>query len=327
MKSWKNSSLGKHKKRKLIQIRVTYLNEDLQRLTGRKEEIISVPEGIRSGDFFDLLEKRYPTIFKKFGPGYLGLVLNGEKPHVLTLLRDGDHYEFTTWTDEEILQDELAKRFRGEGAIMELPKGEFKMPEWMECTWRRVHCGKDDCPVCGRIKRDRQKHIERGEDPDDPKSVFEDVGQNFKEALEMIKKDCEAQGIKLTNIKDIKEPPEPEKFPLYRKVKKWRNRVFNLITHPNFEFWLYTEPVQDLLWYINTLTAKTYRQLCNKWHIENGDEYGDFDHQYTGRILKETLKILKKSLRELSRNNLSQRKELGLMLSELFKLEKQIIKI
>ena len=72
--------------------------------------------------------------------------------------------------------------------IKEFDNKKFKMPKWMECTWRRVPCGRDDCPICSRIKKDRQRYIERGEDPDAAESVFEDVSRNFKEALQMIKK-------------------------------------------------------------------------------------------------------------------------------------------
>jgi len=206
---------------------------------------------------------------------------------------------------------------------------DFKMPKWMECTWRRVPCGKDECPICGRIKRDHQRHIEKGENPDDLKSVFEDVGRNFKEALEMVKKDAENKGFNITNIENIKEPPEPKEFPLYGEVEKWNKSVTVLgdMAQVLGEFWIHTEAAADLFWYANTLMAKTYRQLCNRWHIKNGDDYGKFDHRYTGYILKECLKILKKSLRELLENNQSQKTELNSLLSKLLKLEKQIIKI
>lgn len=205
----------------------------------------------------------------------------------------------------------------------------FKMPKWMECTWRRVPCGKDNCPICGRIKRDRQRHIERGEDPDDIRSVFEDVSRNFKEVLEMIKKDAQSLGIDITNIKNIKEPPEPEKFPLYKKVRAWNKSVFKIADEAELSgnWWIYTKAAADLFWYANTLMAKTYRQLCNRWHIENGDEYGEFDYQYTRYVLKECFKILRNSFKELVSNNYLQKRELDSVYSNLLKLEKQIIKI
>lgn len=206
---------------------------------------------------------------------------------------------------------------------------DFKMPKWMECAWRRVPCGKDDCPICGRIKKDRQKHIERGEDPDDVKSVFEDVSQNFKETLEIIKKDAERKGIDITNIENIQEPPEPEEFPLYQKVEKWNKEVFRTANEAELSgsFWIYTEAAADLFWYANTLLAKIYRQLCNRWHIKKRDSYGEFDYQYTQNILKECLEILKKSLKETEENTQFQKESLNSLLSQLLKLENQIIRI
>ena len=317
------------KKKKTIRIRVTYLSKELQRFTKKIKEIIQMPIGSRSGDFLDFLQERYPQIFEKYGPGYLGFERNGKRPNVLTFLKDGDHYEFTSWTKKEIIQDELAQRFKETGAVIELPKGEFKMPKWMECAWRRVACGKDDCPICGKIKKDRQKHIEKGEDPDDIKSVLEDVKQNFKETLEMIKKDCEARGIELTNIENIKEPPEPEEFPLYQEIKRWNREIFQTANEAELfgNWWIYTEAAANLFWYANTLLSKVYRQFCNRWHIENKDEYGEFDYQYTRYVLKECLKILKNSLKELVSNNYLQKRELDSIYSNLLKLEKQINKI
>jgi len=206
---------------------------------------------------------------------------------------------------------------------------DFKMPKWMECTWRRVPCGRNDCRICDQIKKDRQEHIEKGEDPDDLKSVFEDVGQTFKEVLEMIKKDAAGKGIDITNTENIKEPPEPEEFSLYREVREWNRSVITLreTAQSLGEFWIYTEAADDLFWYANILTVKTYRQLCNQQHIQNGDESGEFDYQYTRWVLRESLKILKKSLEELIEANRFQKENLNLIWLNLQKLEKQIIQI
>ena len=205
----------------------------------------------------------------------------------------------------------------------------FDIPKFWDCGWRRVACGKKNCLLCGKILRDRQKHIDRGEDPDDIKSVFEDVGGSLSEALAMIKKDAESKGIDITNIGGIKEPPRPGSFPLYRKVSKWRDRV-EFISKEAIaagSFWIETEAAADLLWYRNTLAAKTYWQLCNRWHMDNGDEYGDFDHEYTKYVLGECLLILKRSLRELAALMSEQKGELTLAAAYLYKLEKQILEI
>ncbi|MDA2922951.1 hypothetical protein MYX07_06840, partial [Patescibacteria group bacterium AH-259-L07] len=209
---------------------------------------------------------------------------------------------------------------------------DFEMSKWMECAWRCVPCGKDECKICGSIKRDLQKHIERGEDPYSIESALEDVGDTFREALTMIKKDAKRRGIDIDNIDDIKEPPRPEEFPLYKKAKKWRDTIFKIAeaehqSHKGESLWLNTEEAADLFWYSSTLSAKTYRQLCNRWHIETGDGYGDFDYTYTKYVLKECLTILKKSLKDLSFLAPAKTGELISALAELNDLEKEILKI
>jgi len=91
------------------------------------------------------------------------------------------------------------------------------------------------------------------------------------------------------------------------------------------EFWIYTEEAAGLFWYANILVAKTYRQLCNRWHIKKNDDYGEFDYQYTKYILSECLKILKKSLEKLVKNSPPQKKELSSILLNLSKLEEKIL--
>lgn len=180
----------------------------------------------------------------------------------------------------------------------------FKIPEWEDCVWKRVPCGKDECPICGRIKQNRWRNIVKGKNPDDMESVFEDVKNIFKETIALLKADCKRQGIDLDDIGQTNEPepPKPEEFPLYLKIKEWRDSVFKLATSKGSAFWLATEEAQDLLWYANILTAKTYRQLCNKWEMERDHEYTDADYDHTKKVISESLKIIKKSL--LSADNL-----------------------
>lgn len=302
--------MDREKNKKPLRIKVKYLGRNLQKIAGKKNEVIHMPVGSRSENFIDRLVELHPKIFEKYGPGFLGFELNGRIPKAKDRLSSGDRYEFCTWTENEIKKAD-----------------NFQMPKWMECTWRRVPCGKDGCPICGRIKRDRQRHIEHGEDPDDMKSVFKDVGRNFKEVLEMIKKDAEEKGFDITNIDNIQEPPEPEEFSLYRKIQKWRDSVYSLASSPTVGFWIETEEAQDLLWYANTLMAKVYRQLCNHWHIKKGDDYGVFDCQYTGYVLQKCLKILSESLQKIIQNNPPQKEELNSIFINLSKLEKEITKI
>ena len=208
---------------------------------------------------------------------------------------------------------------------------DFKMPEWMDCVWRRVPCGKDECKICGKIKQDRLRHIMKGEDPDDMKSVFEDVGNSLGETLAMVKQHAAEMGIDITNINEaeLEEPPEPDAFPLYQKVAEWQGEVARIIKNADLRgsAWLLTEAAADLGWYKNTLLSKIYRQFCNRWHLDRGDEYGEVDCKYTKYVLDECLKTLEKSLVELSAIGSPQSGELKYCFDRLQKLKKFILLI
>ncbi len=206
---------------------------------------------------------------------------------------------------------------------------DFNMPEFMDCTWQRISCGKFDCKICGKIQKDRMRHLARGEDPDDTKNIFEDVGMSLRDTLKMIKRDAEKMGIDIENIKeeDLEEPPGPEEFPLYKKVEAWHKNASELVRHAekSGSAWILTEAAIDLMWYKNTLLVKTYRQLCTRWDLNKGQEYGEFDFKYTKYVLTKCIKILKKSLKELFAS--MQLEEFHILLMELTKLEKQIMSI
>jgi hypothetical protein len=208
-------------------------------------------------------------------------------------------------------------------------KERFSYPKWMECGWKRVGCGRDNCPLCGRIIKDRQAHIEKGEDPDSLKSVLEDVGLNFKKVLEMIKKDAAANGIDIANIDSIKEPPRPEEFALYRQALGWQRYVCAIMQQAgeNGELWLDTPAGLDLSWYSSILLGKVYRQLSNRWEMENGDEYGEFDFNYTKNVIKQSLRFINEAFAELTPFDTGQKINLMLAQSQLKELETKIIKI
>lgn len=209
--------------------------------------------------------------------------------------------------------------------------GDFRIPKWWDCVWRRVSCEKDECRMCGKIKQDRLRHIMKGEDPDDMKSVFEDVGDSLSGALAMIKQHATEMGIDITNINDaeLEEPPEPEKFPLYKEVAKWRNQITTIIQNADLrgDLWLLTEAAADLGWYKNTLLVKIYRQFGNRWHLDRGDEYGEVDYKYTKYVLGECVKILEKSLTDLVAVESPQNNELKLCLNHLQKFKKSVLSI
>lgn len=207
----------------------------------------------------------------------------------------------------------------------------FEMPKWMDCSWRRIPCGKNNCPICGRIKKDRQRHIKKGEDPDTMEAALEDISRNFKEVMEVIREDARKHGFDIDNVKleEIKEPPRPHEFPIYNKIKNWHHDIYKIADESDAtnSAWLFNEEAEDLLWYSNTILAKTYRQLCNTWQMEHGEDYGDEDHKYTRYVLGECLSILKNALAALSRMEIEQKLKLNLALVYLTGIEKDILEI
>ncbi len=204
---------------------------------------------------------------------------------------------------------------------------DFSMPEWINCSWRRKSCGKDSCPICGKIKANRQKHIDQGEDPDDLKYALEEVGDTLKETLALIKQDAAKHGFEIENIDDIQLPPEPEEFPFHGEVMQWRDSLYSLTKNQETASWMLTEDAEDLFWYANTICAKTYRQLTNRWHMEKGDDYGDFDFDYTQYVLKECFGIVEKAMANLVKISSRDKVQLMLLSDEALKLKEKALKI
>lgn len=202
------------------------------------------------------------------------------------------------------------------------------MPKWMDCSWRRLACGRDDCPICGRLKDNRARHIASGEDPESIAAALDDVGYSLQEALAAIKEGARRHGIKVTNSPEINEPP-PGEFPLYKRLRDWRDDIYDLAENSDMtnSTWLYTEAADDLLWYTNTILIKTYRQLCNRWHLDRGDKYGEEDYAYTRYVLAECARILKESLTVFTKMDIEQKNKLTVALLFLNNLETEIFAI
>lgn len=210
--------------------------------------------------------------------------------------------------------------------VISLSGVDFKFPRWMECTWRRVPCYKKSCAICGKMNQRTKEPIEHDEYVHDVGVEFEDITHSLRHALTMIKRDAARLGIDISNIDIIKEPPRPSAFPLYKKVNSWNKGVLELynIAHEDGALWVFTEAAADFFWYADLISAKTYRQLCNKWHLQHNDQYGDIDYAYTHYVLNECLVILKRSLHALTQLPSGHKGELVSMYASLLKLESLI---
>lgn len=205
------------------------------------------------------------------------------------------------------------------------------MPAWMDCTWKRVSCGRDDCPMCGRINRDYDRHVENGEDPDDPQVMMEDVADALRETMVMIKKHAAEMDIDFSIIDDVEydQPPSPKTFLLYRSVMAWSEDLNKSINEAelNGAYWPYTEEAEDLNWYKNTLCSKVYRQLCNRWRMDRGEEFASVDYEYTHRVLHECCWLLCRALIKIASPEDPLRQTAATLLQRLNQLEEKILEI
>ena len=195
----------------------------------------------------------------------------------------------------------LAIADEGEGGFLIPSGGEKEVKEWLDCAWKRVPCGKRSCPLCGRVARDRDRLLREGKDPDSIQGVFDSVGASFAETMALMQKEAERLGIDISNLDDIKEPPEPAAFPLWVTTRAWqmRLRAFVSVEEKRGAHWLRTEAAANLTWYAGTFGAKVYRQLSNEWHIARNDGYGDFDYEYTADVLRRVIMMLMKAFADV----------------------------
>ena len=176
------------------------------------------------------------------------------------------------------------------------------MPKWMDCTWKRVPCMEENCPVCSKLKDLEEDNLfDRGEFLIDVSKVGDEDD----------------------------DVPKPNEFPFYKEVKDWLEVVISIAEESKRmdNFWVFTEEAADLFWYMNVLSAKTYRQLCNRYLIENENDENKVDYNYTNYVLKETVKKIKKSLKIIADNNQSQRSELEDAFERISEMEERIFNI
>jgi len=211
----------------------------------------------------------------------------------------------------------------------------FTVPRWWECGWRRVPCNKKDCRVCGRVLRDRDRHLIRGTDPDGWEVIGQDIRNSFEETTELIKEEVEEMGLDWEEVRsaaaNFKKDgmPNLRESPIYRKVARWRSNIYQIaeVAMEDDELWLESEMGADLMWYKNTLVSKIFRQLTNCWDLSRGERSARVDYFYTRYVLGECIAILKKSLRQLSLLQSGQKAELMLSFAGLRKLEQEILSI
>lgn len=207
-----------------------------------------------------------------------------------------------------------------------------EMKVWQDCSWRRIACGRKDCPICGPEEERRLGHIEKGETPDSLEAAFFDLTDIFTQTKNLLSADAKKMGIDLTDLPEEEEEepaPRPETYPIYNEVADWMQGIYKISEESDevSSAWLYTEAGDDLLWYARTLKAKILRQLRTFWEIDKGKDYLDLECAYTGYVLNEVFKILRGALTELIVGNFPQAQKFTLAWLVLTGIEEKMRKM
>lgn len=180
--------------------------------------------------------------------------------------------------------------------------GDFKVPDWWDCQWRRTACRRPDCKFCGSQGPRRRMTPAEGEA--DPVQALAAAGASMKETMAMLAAEAAEQGWNEEPANNIApQPPEPDQFDLYNDLLDWYDDVMDIFHDAYSEGlpWAETDAAADVTWYASTLLAKTYRQLTTRWEFEYAkDLASDVDYIYTHYVLEECVQILRRSFKELA---------------------------
>lgn len=199
----------------------------------------------------------------------------------------------------------LIEKLMNPGIGKEGVKKKAGIPNWMDCMWKRIPCMSDNCPVCNHIKQ--MKEVP---------SFFE-RRELFIESMDKSQRNRE-------NL------PNPSEFSFYRELEAWIESILKTAEKSKIagDFWIFTEEAADLFWYTNILSIKAYRQLCNRHLISNNNKENSLkDYRYTNYVLEESVKIIKKSLKNILTSNPEQAKEIKDEFKSLSQIEEKLLNI
>lgn len=193
------------------------------------------------------------------------------------------------------------------------------MPKWLDCSWKRIPCGKKSCKICGPLIQ-----------PEIPgESTLKNVEKILSQTLEIIKKGNGEQKAEFAAVKNLLKFESPEKFALVLQINDWRSNVFGLVRQSYIleKEWLDSEAAADVTWYSNVLCSKVYRQHLNRQEIEKGKRSARADYEYTQSVLKTCVRILRKATSLIYIFDLEHRDCWVALQTELRNLEKGILNI
>lgn len=122
-----------------------------------------------------------------------------------------------------------------------------------------------------------------------------------------------------SNRKDLKEAPVFQETFIYKMVKEWSDEVFTVVEDAEDEgdFWMFTRSACDLFWYSNVLLVK-----CS---ILTQSEPLSFENNYARYVIRECLRIIKRSLRDIISHDPISKGELRSLFFRISEIEKEIL--
>jgi len=177
--------------------------------------------------------------------------------------------------------------------------GDFEVPLWWECTWRRERCGR--CHFC--ISMDRSE-VEAGKDPSE--IIVGDLVR-MDDMIEGDEIDDDAlndeEEVELDNLmKMMEEMPKPDAFPSLRKLNCWSRELIDFLSIAKVKK---DSEYFDAIWYSTLLPSKVYRQIHTKWLrqkeiVEDMDGFYEIELTYNDFVIKESARILDISISKLA---------------------------
>ncbi len=127
----------------------------------------------------------------------------------------------------------------------------------------------DQCQVYQKELDRSLKHLTEGKDPANMEVVIEDVQESLKELMELLQKEAQKLGIDLDEpLPELKAPPEPFTFPLYRLAYEFTKNSHKLLEHLREKDLLLInraeKEIRELSWYHTLVSVKLARALSSK---------------------------------------------------------------
>uniref|UniRef100_A0A7C4X7P3 Uncharacterized protein n=1 Tax=candidate division WOR-3 bacterium TaxID=2052148 RepID=A0A7C4X7P3_UNCW3 len=183
----------------------------------------------------------------------------------------------------------------------------FKPGPYNYCDYRCERCNeRDNCRVYKENSERLLEHYIKGEDPNDPQVLFNDLKEIFDKTEQMIKKAAEEQGIDLDEISKEEIPEiDPHSYVIYNLAYEYfrcANELIKKLNRAGIPEEI-GEEFEDFVWYHTLLVAKIGRLVSSF-----DDEF--FDEEAREVEEKGTLQVINKGI-TLSENALQK------MLNEL----------